>query len=305
MLRLEDAAGVEVRVSDERAAPVARARVQLRVGAAGTPDGWTDDRGIARLVPVIPGSAGIEVSAVGFAPAIVTVAVGSPGARGRVAVTLRRGAVIAGHVVDDEDQPIARAHVVAVGEDRNLYESASATTDASGSFELGPLAPQRYTIRAVDGEHAPAQSRPVVLAATPLRDVRVEMRAGGRVYGTVVDAQGEPVRFARVSIFEGETARVLPDWRRATTDATRWGGRTPRPSAPMARSSSRACRLAPRARSRTSRRVASRRRWWRPPARMTRRRSRCTCSRPPMTRRMLNRFSEVALSRSTDARRRW
>lgn len=138
------------------------------------------------------------------------------------------GASISGKVVDSSGQPIQSYELVVddmvPAQDkrfgRGSYQGGAdrKRSSASGSFELGPLAPGTYFLRA-----RPAQGfADVTSGAIEVREgaqvtgVVLKAQRGGKVYGTVTDsATGQPIAHASVDIFEPISALQR---RQATTD---------------------------------------------------------------------------------------
>ena len=110
VVRLAEGASVVVTVVDEAQQPVAGAEVrggQPAERAAAT----TDAKGEATLRPVHPGYVSVLVAAQGYAPGGGFTTIGSPGAVGRLKVTLRKGYPVSGRVIDEAGAPVGRAKV--------------------------------------------------------------------------------------------------------------------------------------------------------------------------------------------------
>ena len=192
-----------------------------------------------------PGSYSVTVDKAGFAP--VSPGPGRPptsvdltaGARrDDIVVTLQRGGVIAGRVVDATGEPISGVRVMAlrprptpprplpngVAIPRLLPSGPSAQTDDLGEFRLFSLAPGDYYVQVMPAFSGPYSSgassgAPVnvptfypgtiddaaaqaiaVSSGQTVRDVIVQMRTASafRISGIVVDDSGQP--FANVMI---------------------------------------------------------------------------------------------------------
>jgi uncharacterized GH25 family protein len=217
VIRLAEAAAVVVTVLDDAKRPIADAEVKLRDGMELAVK--TTERGIARLAPVHPGWVNVVVAASGYAPGSAFTTVGSAGATGELTITLHHGYPVGGRVIDDAGKPVAGARITAsesfAGE-ADVDGADAATTDAKGSFTIPALATGSHRLRAVDGEHAPATSSPITVAAQPVSNVEIVMKAGGVLSGTVVDATHKPVPFATVRV----AGRGQQAWRTESRQAT-------------------------------------------------------------------------------------
>jgi uncharacterized GH25 family protein len=196
VIRLGEGAAVTVTVIDDGKRPIQGADVKLSERTV-----KTSDKGVARLAPIHPGWVEVEVSAAGYAPNSGFTTVGSAGASGELTVILHKGTSVSGRVVDEAGKPIAKVRVTGsenlLGE---VHESGATTTDDKGQFTIAALANGSHTLVAIDGEHAPARSSPITVAARPIRDVEIVMRAGGALSGMVIDSARKPVPFATVRV---------------------------------------------------------------------------------------------------------
>jgi hypothetical protein len=155
--------------------------------------------------------------------------------------TAPRGGVYAGVVVDEAGQPIPEAHVLLVrynaGDDaiasgnqsRSTFDPTliptigdfhvsgeRQTTDRQGRFRIASGARDRVQyVVAWKLLYSPG----VVRTGKPEQEIRVVLKQGGLLKGTVVDPSGRPVAGARIDIYlqqkatpvkEGETVRVEP-----------------------------------------------------------------------------------------------
>ena len=105
----------------------------------------------------------------GFAPNTAFTTIGSPGATGRLTVTLHKGFAVSGRVLDEGGKPIAKARVTATNGawtdwTESDLEHDGATTNDKGQFTIPALAAGTGSLLAVDGEHAPGKSAPVTIA---------------------------------------------------------------------------------------------------------------------------------------------
>lgn len=192
LLRLAEAAAVDVSVVDVAGRPIANAMV--KVLDLGEHTFQSDATGHARVAPVRPGWVTVEATAPGYAPKVAVTTVGSAGARGAITIVLEPGVSVAGRVVDEGGAPLPKVRVIARGEE------GSTNTNDKGEFSIPALAAGTYTLTALDGEHAPAHSAPVEIAARPVTGVTITMTAGGVASGRVLDADGKPAPHATVRV---------------------------------------------------------------------------------------------------------
>jgi len=156
----------------------------------------------------------------------------SPGARARVTLSLARGGVVAGRIVDESGEPVSRVRVLALkfpeGRSRGQFQPVSeAQTDDLGHYRLFGLMPGEYLVQAVPdtsmfGEVTPAAQSGVVptyYPGTPSRAEaqRIRVRAGSEVTtahialatarlreisGTVTSSRGQSVTRGFVMVSE-------------------------------------------------------------------------------------------------------
>lgn len=264
---------VAVRVTDgdgEDADPVRAASVTLAEGGL-SPfpiEATTDAKGRARLGPIAPGSATLEVRADGFVTRGGIAVADPPPPETRVALV--RAGALTGRVVDAHGYPVDGATIEIVGTDpsgapivddprragfqaahfdamlsgptplvpmgdlgvvpgpvppipqgpsdfspqpsagsavlgvgRSLKPEAPIepwVTDAGGEFRASPASPGRIRAIVHHPQYVEAQSDVVTLAPGGEAHVEVVMHEGGSLEGTVVDARGQPVEDARVTV---------------------------------------------------------------------------------------------------------
>lgn len=207
VVRLGEGASVAVTVVDDAQQPIAGAEVR---GGELTERGVarTDARGEATLAPVHPGYVSVTASAQGYAPGGGFTTLGSPGAVGRLTITLRKGFPVSGRVIDEAGVPVPRARVSVRsawggggGDDDDDSAAAKLSiTDAEGRFTIQALASGTHRLSALDGVHAPATSDPVAVSDQPVTGVTITMKAGGTLAGRVTDTAGAPVPHATVRV---------------------------------------------------------------------------------------------------------
>ncbi len=204
-LRLRKGGVVEVVVTDrDGGAAVAGATVELRSSLLWS--GVTGADGVATLRGVGPTWAPLSVSAPGYAPAaVIASTAGDPAVPARIAVTLGRGAAVAGRVIDDAGKTVAGARVTAAmaSEPFPVVDPRrdGVTSGADGTFTLPALAAGTYRLTASDASHAATTSTPITLdGASPRRGVELVLTTGGVMTGLVIDGAGQPVAAADVQV---------------------------------------------------------------------------------------------------------
>ncbi|MFO0932370.1 MAG: carboxypeptidase regulatory-like domain-containing protein [Planctomycetota bacterium] len=225
---LEDAAWVSGTVTDEAGKPLAGVRiaspdvddpgwreldlggVTVRVYIGGDADDLehgptkarTDARGRFELGSLPPTEAGrglrLRARAPGFFPGELKLEGLVAGAeRKDVVFRLAAGtAVVAGVVVDDRDQPVAGARVMASADDAGAI--GSAVTDAAGRFRFDRVATkEKVDLRVRADGHEPGGAADV---APDTKDAKVTVRRLGRLKVRVLGADGKPVPRVRVVV---------------------------------------------------------------------------------------------------------
>jgi hypothetical protein len=192
------------------AKPIKDARVSYRGHALGRNDTTsvvrTDAEGRFRVTLTMRSPHTVRVEAVGFAgQTLQKVQPGSP-----LLVRLAPGRRIEGRVTDASAAPIAKARVIAGGEDIlpvSWWEESSSpqgTTDAEGRFRLENVGPSLQRVEVTARGYAVAR-RTAVRAGTTVDFV---LRPGSGLSGSVLDAEGRPVEGARVlAMAETDSAR--------------------------------------------------------------------------------------------------
>jgi protocatechuate 3,4-dioxygenase beta subunit len=259
-------------LEDGTRAPIAGAQVMLmptrfRPGARRFMDrprtAITDQSGRYTFDAVETGRFRLMVTKAGFAPmneggsAEVDLAAGG---RREVNVTLQKGAVIVGRVIDENGEPLANAQVMAMrrstvspgtrSEQRDFMIPGGplAQTNDLGEFRLFSLPAGEYFVHALpghafEGSHSPrsttmmatyfpgttdraaAQAISVDAGQTSAEIViRMISAAAFRVSGVVSDEGGKPVANAMVRLSSDEAAAQPPfmmaSWNRVRTDAS-------------------------------------------------------------------------------------
>lgn len=209
-LRMGKGGTVEVSVTQRAGGtPVAGAEVELRSWLSTlTWKATTNADGVAKLTGVGVGWSPLIVHAEGFAQAAIMLGTsGDPDRIDHAALSLERGAALAGRVVDENGRPIAKARVIAtsasnpepvdfVDPDRDAVITAT-----DGSFSLATLPAGTWRVTATFGDYAPTTSAPITLDGIHARSGYVlSLLPGAVVRGTVTDKTGTPVPAANVSV---------------------------------------------------------------------------------------------------------
>ena len=149
-------------------------------------------------------------------------------------VRLERGLCLRGTVRDEAGQPIAGAHLRATVEaSGSSPESSSATSDASGRFEICGMSATAGCILEVHAPGFAIQARDDVAVHEDLpNSVEVVLERGRTIAGVVLDADGAPVHGAFLSLmserlvpFRSVNVHPKPTWEnrmgvdQATSDA--------------------------------------------------------------------------------------
>lgn len=215
VIRMLEGSKLEVLVQDVDKKPIADAEVKRDRDSSVR----TGSDGKAMIKPVRSGWAGVQVSANGYANASAFATIGSPGSTGHVTVTLKKGYLVSGKVVDERGVAIGNAHVASKSDGAiNGFGEAGdpAITNGSGEFSV-VLATGSHRFRVTDGEHAPTTSPPVTVKDAPVTGVTITMKGGGMIVGRVDDKDGKPVAFATVRLADKRTTWGS-NHRQATTD---------------------------------------------------------------------------------------
>ncbi|HEY5921738.1 MAG TPA: carboxypeptidase regulatory-like domain-containing protein, partial [Kofleriaceae bacterium] len=238
-LRMRKGGSVEVTVTERAGgAPVKGAEVELRSWLSSlTWKATTNADGIAKLTGIGAGWSPLVVRAKGYAQAAMMFGTsGNPDTVEHAALSLARGAALAGRVVDEKGKPVANARVVATSASEPLPvvdpRRDGVVTGADGSFSIATLSAGTWRLTAIAGDYAPTTSTPFALDGDHARSgIELRLLAGAVVRGTVKDPNGAPVPSAEVSV----VVHGYVFWRtrrQAFTDASgkfSIGGLAPRP----------------------------------------------------------------------------
>ncbi len=108
---------------------------------------------------------------------------------------------IKGKVVDPDGNPVAGATVYASSDQSPMFQNNPITAGADGTFQTMPMIRLgRIEIRARSGTMATPRAMILTRSATGPVVVQLEKDALGSITGRVVDAQGQPLRGARIEL---------------------------------------------------------------------------------------------------------
>lgn len=125
---------------------------------------------------------------------------------------IKRGAALAGVVVDGEGKPVARARIKR-GESGRTQRPMD--TDARGRFGITDAPPGEIILTVLKKGFSPQLLR--VTASKGMQPLRIRLEKGHTIRGRVIDKQGRPVADASAGVEDWRQVRTL-EWR-AKTDA--------------------------------------------------------------------------------------
>ncbi len=225
--RVQDASGAAVPGASLWAAPADNAGRGQQAFAAAVSD---PSDGSFELAGLLPGRYDVHVSAEGFVESVPPPQATIPEAGdGDITLTLQRGGVIEGRVVDEHGQAVAGATVRVSG----LRWRNSASTGDDGHFRIDAVEAGEHRVFA--SEDWQAQMRAPGSSDDDIQGERVTVRDGeaarvelrvesqsGRIRGRVVDDTGGPVDDAFLtSTRERDSAAAAAAGNR---ERARWGG---------------------------------------------------------------------------------
>ncbi len=190
---------------DAEGAPLAGARVVRQ--------GWqeviTGPDGVAKLAGLRPHFHSVEITAAGFAPMQMTMMLADdPGGVLEQRVTLRRGAALAGVVLDPDGKPLADASVDISKSDTSADDDGWSTrveTDATGHWRCD-VAAGLYQLQASSEIYGRAPDVAVASdGKAPVSGIVLRVERDAQIVGAVVDTDGKAVAAATVFVLAGNT----------------------------------------------------------------------------------------------------
>jgi hypothetical protein len=204
---LEAAGAISGRVVDTQGRQVSDASVGAKARDAKLDarpqEGATDPvDGSFKIDGLAGGAYDLEARASGHAPAFlanVNVVAGRTTVVG--VLTLNRGGVVSGSVVDGDGQGIPGASVYLETDPSRLTEDFTSRTDSAGAFEVRGVPAGRFRVRALHPSFTPGGVPEV--RVDPAKDpvpVRIVLGPGARVEGHVRHRDGRPFTLGRVIV---------------------------------------------------------------------------------------------------------
>ncbi len=220
-IRMEPSAVLRGRVLSASGTPVAAARVRVAVKGAGmvrrgggVRQAYTDDEGKYEIAELRRRPHEVVALHESASSEIVSADLSKPPHEATLDIALNIDGVVAGIVVDSNDEPVAGAQVTLFpdfqkGAGRSASEwrmrgFSTELTDAGGQFRVSGLAADSdYRVRAVPGT-SNSPGRAWLSDGTPARtgdkDVRIVLPSDGGIRGKVTLANGEAPELFTVSV---------------------------------------------------------------------------------------------------------
>ncbi|MGK4009310.1 carboxypeptidase-like regulatory domain-containing protein [Sorangium sp. So ce1036] len=206
---------IEGRVLDERGEPVRRFSIDvLTVVTAETPATpalfsrtFESPDGTFRVDQLPSWDVIVRATAADFAPTFSPIVGVRAGDVEKMDLTLSRGCVLTGRVVDSSGAPLPGVYVdaesvIAAGEMTNLALEAAAQAETAddGSFSLPQVPKGAITVRGYDGSNAVSSVDVEVSSCDDLEPVKLVMSPGGSFSGVARDGDGKPIAGARLTL---------------------------------------------------------------------------------------------------------
>ena len=215
-LSIPEGVGVAVQVVDGEGEPVVGAKIWLSERwrtSRGQIVGLTNAHGEQRLKHVSP-DCYLAVRKTGFAPSRLYPIRASAGASLPLRVLLRRGGgMIAGRVFDRTGKPVSRAFVM-IGQEKPSYTHRSGDgswspgppptmqrTDDEGRFRADAVPLGKLPVQVKCKSFAPWRGELESLPGSPVPQ-RIVLEEGAVLRGRVTGADGEAVRYTRITVGE-------------------------------------------------------------------------------------------------------
>lgn len=172
--------------------------------------GETDDEGSFRIGNLEPGALDLLVQAEGFQPLVAPgLHIPEDAEAGAVEITLARGAVLEGQVLDGDGKAVSGAFVSASLEEAEspVFGAPPAATDGEGRYRLAGLTPGSYQVTVTSGELSDTLWAKAEVGAG-IRRLDFRFPSGAQVSGQVVDSAGAPVPRAALSLVPVEAGHT-------------------------------------------------------------------------------------------------
>ncbi|MCP4448019.1 MAG: carboxypeptidase regulatory-like domain-containing protein [Myxococcales bacterium] len=202
VVRMRAGGGIRVEVVDSENQPIAGALVT--VPSLRTVEETTNENGIATIRNLPPGQTIVAATAPGFAKGHSLAPVPrATDEMGRQRMTLTRGTLLVGTVVDHKGKPVRNAHLIArvSGSLMRMQNPKhdGVTTDEKGGFQL-TVAQGSVQLLAVHDSHPPTTSERIIVSDTEVRGIEVVLAKGATVGGRVLTPSGEPVAWPTIRV---------------------------------------------------------------------------------------------------------
>jgi len=190
---------IAVAVKDDAGAPVTGAEVEVNAHDDPLPVGArTGADGAAQVGRLGAGPWRVTARAPGLEEASGRATVDGEA----VAIVLRKLGVIAVHVTDRDDRPVAVAGVAVAG--ATLWPSRVAASDEAGNVRIGGLAAGTYALRATKDDSVSPIELGIVLGRGEEKSVTLTLSPGSFVAVHVTEeAEAQPIPRARLTLAEG------------------------------------------------------------------------------------------------------
>ncbi len=194
---LHRAQSLAVTVSDENAAPIAKATVLVDTSDPLPFGALTDEQGVARFARLGPPPWSVKASAPGYE------SVSRAGVRAPLSLTLRRLASLEVAVLGVDGKPAPGATVMIAG--ATLWPARSALTNAAGNARITGLLAGSYDLRASSGSNVAPTLLGFPLARGQNEQLTLRLEPGRTVIAVVTDGDGaSPVVVANADVVLAE-----------------------------------------------------------------------------------------------------
>lgn len=177
---------------------------ESQTGSSSRSAGETDSEGRFVTRDLEPGTFHLTFQAAGFRPEVVRgLTIREEEDPAPLEVVLERGAVLSGRVADSRGRPAAGLRIFVLSLERAdplLPSDSWEETDAEGRYRIAGLATGRNRIGVQDGSDMRRLLERTVTLGSGDQRLDLELPAGHRISGRVVNEQGEPVPGTRLML---------------------------------------------------------------------------------------------------------